>query len=241
MSFEEVTVQLASNNTPAVEKQLQTLLENPANINLESIDPIKLLLQSDHVQILQLTAQIVAELAKNAQNRNVLTSSEVLQLLLQLIQSECNNVVYQALRAVGNICFENESACSLIGEAGLQQILDLVKLNQNKKHDLVYAGWSVVVNLLNTSEALVKTALKVNILDVIDKVLLKRGEEDDSLVQQLLIVLNSVTDEFQEAHQQQVKTLCYEVITIMKTTTNLEIGALCLEFLFSQAESRKCF
>lgn len=236
MSLEEVAVHLTSNNTPAVEKQLQTLLENPSNVNLESTEVIKLLLQCSDTQISELAAQTVAELAKNTKNRNVLTTSDVIQLLIKQVQSNNSNVVYQTLRAIGNICFENESGCSLIGEGGLQQIIAKV---QSKNHDVVYAGWGVLVNLLTTSEALGKAALKLKILDVIEGVLSRSEEEDEAVVQQLLIVLNTVTEEIQEAQQQQLKRLCYQVIRIMKSTTNLEIGPLCLEFLFSQSESRK--
>lgn len=239
MSLEEVAVHLTSNNTPAVEKQLQTLLQNPSNVNLESTEVIKRLLQCSDTQILQLAAQIVAELAKNTKNRSVLSTSEVVQLLLKQIESNDSDVVYQTLRAIGNICFENESGCSLIGEGGLRHILDTIQNYQSKSHDVVYAGWGVMVNLLTTSEPLGKASIKLNVLDVIETVLTKSEEQDDAVVQQLLIVLNSVTEEIQETQQQQLKRLCYEVIRIMKATTNLEIGALCLEFLFSQSESRK--
>lgn len=240
MSFEEVAAHLTSNNTPAVEKQLQTLVKDASVINLENNDVIKKLLHSANSNILHLTAQVIAELAKNAKNRTIISHCDVFQPLLQQLQAESGEVVHQALRAIGNICFENETGCSIIGDAGLRTILETIKRFQTKKHqEVVNAGWGVVVNLLTTSEPLAKTSLRRNILDMLENALTKSDEFGDSVVQQALIILNTVTDEVEEAQQQQLKKICYEVIRIMKCTTNLEIGALCLEFLFSQAESRK--
>lgn len=242
MSLDEVAVHLSSNNTIAIEKQLHILLESPSNLILENADVIKLLLQCRNIKILQLTAQIVAELAKNPKYRNILTDTEVLQLLLKQVQAESSDIVYQTFRAIGNICFENGNACSLIGDEGLEQILNTVQFYQNRKEhvDVFLAGWGVLLNLVSTSEALTKAAFKLDILNIIESVLSRSEGDGDAVIQQLLIILNAVADEIQETQQQQLKKLCYEVIRIMKTTTNLEIGALCLEFLFSQSESRKC-
>lgn len=240
MNFQEIALHLTSNNISALENQLQKCIADPSNINLENTEVIKLLLQTNNDKVLQLSVQIVAELAKNTKNRNVLTSKEITYLLLKQLQPENSNFVYHTFRAIGNICFENENACSLIGEDYLQRILNTIKCYQSKnQHDVVYAGWGVMVNLLTTSEELLKLSLKQDVLDLIESALSKT-EIDDSIVQQLLVILNSVSDELQGTQQQHLKKLCYDVIKIMKTTTNLEIGALCLEFLFGQAESRNC-
>lgn len=240
MSFEEVAVHLSSNNIPCVEKQLQTLTKDTCDINEENIDVIKRLLRYSDARILQLTAQVVAEHAKCEKNRNVLTDADLIQCLLKQLHTENIDLEQQTLRAIGNICFENEKGCLMVGGGGLQQILEAIKSYQSKKQEnVICAGWGVLVNLLTTSEALVKASLRLNILDMIENALSHSEENNDSVIQQMLIVLNSVVDEIEETHQSQLKKLCYDVIKIMKTTSNLEIGALCLDFLFSQAESRK--
>lgn len=240
MSFEEIALHLSSNSISSVEKQLQTLIEIPIDINAENLAVLKQLFQSADVQILQLTAQAVAEHAKNEKSRKVLTNADITQLLLKQLHIDNSDVVHQTFRAIGNICFENESGSTMVGEGGLHQILEVIKRYQDDKNqDAVHTGWGVVFNLLTTSEALVKASLKLNILTMIEHVLSDKQESNDSLVQQLLAVLNSVVDEIEEMHHVQLKKLCYDVIRIMKTTANLEIGTFCLEFLFSQAESRE--
>lgn len=239
MSFEEVEALLTSNNISSAEKQLQTIIKGASDVNLTSVVVIKRLLQRADFKIVELTAHAIAELAKNESNRNVLSKPGVLQPLLKHLQTESPDVTHQALRAIGNICFENEDGCAIVGEEGLLQILSTVDAFQKRTQpEITSAGWGVLVNLLTTSDTSLKASLKLNILDVIENVV-KGEESEDAVLKQLLVVLNSVTDELGETHQQQLKRLCYAVIAVMKTTTNLEIGALCLEFLFSQAESCK--
>lgn len=239
MSFEEADALLSSNDFSLLEKELQNIVKDAGNIVLEQDTIIRRLLQcKQDAQVLQLTTQIIADLAKKEENRGLFTNKCIVEDLLTCIKS-CNSVVYQALRAIGNVCFENEKACAIVGEEGLQTILLTINTYQEKgQEEIVSAGLGVTANIVATSEKLAKVSLSLNVLDVVENVLTK-NEQNDAVTQQLLILLSSLTDEVTEVHQQQLKRLCYAVIKIMKTTENLEVGALCLEFLFSQAESRK--
>ena len=88
-----------------------------------------------------LAAEIVAELAKSDQCRASL--QHLLVPLTELLKSQnsfntATDVVYQALRAIGNICYENDDARNLFLEAGgIASLLETVAISHRTLDDPV--------------------------------------------------------------------------------------------------------
>lgn len=77
-----------------------------ANTNLEEVFLI-LLLAHKSKEIVSKTANAIAEIAKTDRGREKCTSKEVVQALINLLKEENVDILAQACRALGNICYEN--------------------------------------------------------------------------------------------------------------------------------------
>ncbi|XP_020299505.1 rap1 GTPase-GDP dissociation stimulator 1-B [Pseudomyrmex gracilis] len=93
-----------------------------ANTNLEEVFLI-LLLAHKSKRIVSKTANVIAEISKTDRGREKCTSKEVVRALTNLLKEENVDVLAQACRALGNICYENVSGNKLIADQGGAEII----------------------------------------------------------------------------------------------------------------------
>ncbi|GIZ01816.1 rap1 GTPase-GDP dissociation stimulator 1-B [Caerostris extrusa] len=117
--------------------------------------------------------------------------------LLELLSNNDSNVVLQVCRALGNICYENDTARSLIKEHnGVYRLVQLLR-NLLEKEDLPENMRTIasgcLLNLTDTYEEIQDQAIDAGILDVLLQYLLKFSSDED-VVTHCLLVLSCLAD-----------------------------------------------
>lgn len=83
-------------------------------------------------------------------------------------------MVFTTIRALGNICYENEEASELVDKVGIAGILTVLRGDSKRDNsNLTTKVSGLLVNLLNTHESLPKTALKEGVLPIVENLLQK--------------------------------------------------------------------
>lgn len=241
------------NLTKATEEKDETkIIDNlkvfPKETQLNNILLIQELLKFGNRDILKTTTELVAELAKLESNRKICTSEEIIKDLLNLLESNDPDITINSIRALGNICYENEAACSIIDKIGANKLLSILKEDcYRENNELTTKTAGLLLNLFNYSDNLIKSSLKNGILPIVEKLLLKYSQQfnkNESLLMFLVSIINSVEHFLDEQNIPFTKELCQLLIDIFKQSKIPEISIPCLEIFHSQCEQGKkiiCF
>lgn len=219
---------------------LKSILTHGTNIEISNSDVMKILLQVNRTEILKLSTEVIAEWAKIAINRKNMTNESIINGLMSLLDNNDVDVVFNSIRALGNICYENEEACDLVDKIGINNILMILK-NDDKRNDQILTTKvsGLLLNLISLHDGLSRTVLKNEIIPVLEKLLIKyfkTFEDNEMLLTFLLTVLNNLLDYFDEHNIIFSETLCQIVVDIFKKSTNPEISVICLEIFHGQSE-----
>lgn len=197
------------------------------------------LLRHKSKQIVAKTAKAIAEIAKTDRGREKCTSFELIQTLISLLKEENIDILTQTSRALGNICYENETGKNLVTEQdGLKVILALLKKgialgNVEGASFLRNVAAGVLLNFLVDQETLYRKALEEDMVPIICSILEEDGiNGDESAVQVLLTlgILNDVNIIFLD------EKLTRVLVDILTSDTSSELSEMCLEILHGQAE-----
>ncbi|KAJ8938448.1 hypothetical protein NQ314_011484 [Rhamnusium bicolor] len=219
---------------------LKIILAQGTDIEIRNSDVLKNLLKINKNEIIKLTTEVIAEWAKLESNRKILTNEEIINALLVLLENSDVDVIFNAIRALGNICYENEEACNIINKTGIKSVLAILKKDSEREDkSLTMKTAGLLVNLFSLHDGLPRTALKSKVVPLLEQLLIKYYkpfEENQILLTFLLSILSSLSDYFDEQNVPFTEGLCQVVIDIFKVSTNPEISVTCLEIFHGQSE-----
>lgn len=224
---------------------LHEALKEETNLELKDVTIINHLLNIDQKEILILTTKLIAEIAKN-ETRKILTEGKTIQSIVNLLKHDDSELTFNVIRAVGNICYENEEACSIIHKLGLEQLLKVLKDDCKRENNQITTKiLGLLMNLFTLHDELCRSALHSGIILIFDDLLLKYSflfkkdsEENKITITFLLSVLSLLSDYFNEQSIFK-ETSCKHIINIFKVSDYPEISVPCLEVFHSQSERGK--
>lgn len=237
-SFKNVIAYLNANNTTSLKCELSALITQE-NVILNSPEVIDALLNYNDNDIVLLTVKLTAECAKLESNRLLLTKPNIIRSLLKLFKGKTDEI-YQSVRALGNICYENEDGCNHVGEEGLKSVLNILRNCESYPETLNTGACGLLLNMLTCSQHLRTLSCKCDLLQLVEKLLLMNRKTDSAIVKHLLSILNVVNEEMEEIKDIYTVGLYSTVIDVMKATTDPEVNILCLEVFQSHYENSKC-
>ncbi|KAJ8950000.1 hypothetical protein NQ318_002411 [Aromia moschata] len=219
---------------------LKAILAQATDIEINSSDIVRSLLKTGKNEIIKLTTEVIAEWAKIESNRKVMTNEEIINALLLLLENTDLDIVFNSIRSLGNICYENEEACNIIDKIGIDSILMILKKDAERDDkSLTTKVAGLLVNLFTLHDGLPRTALKNEIIPVLEQLLLKYYkpfDENQILLTFLLSVLNHLSDYFDEQNIPFTEHFCQIIVDIFKISTIPEISVMCLEIFHTHSE-----
>ncbi|CAH3189879.1 unnamed protein product [Porites evermanni] len=129
------------------------------------LEAIQLLMQIDVPESKAKVLMLIAELAKAEESRVPCVEAGLIITILSLLESEDSNVVLQALRAIGNISYENEQAKSVLlenkGAEKIVKTLGVLEKSFDEKSDnrVELAACGSMLNVASDDEALADEAV----------------------------------------------------------------------------------
>lgn len=241
----ELSELIKTNDQLKIKNELTKILSENNVSNFKTFDVFEELFKYD-ITVQELTIQLIAELAKNEDNRKILTSAKIVDRLKEFLKKHDGNneLLIQTLRALGNLCFDNDEARKLINKDGLEVLLKVVenytKCHENNSKRIITISCGFLYNLLMSYDELQKVSLSYNILELIEIVLknnLKNFDDFESCYTQLLFILSSITEYLIDDWLS--KSLIHLLVEVLRISTNPEISALCLELLRMQSENSR--
>ncbi|KAK9882944.1 hypothetical protein WA026_023872 [Henosepilachna vigintioctopunctata] len=219
---------LNDNDTENVKRLLNSHEKN--NANLKDIQIIKILLKQKDSQIIYLTTESIAEWAKIENNRNILTEKETLELLLELLNSKENTL--NVVRALGNICYENENAAKLLS---LEKILTL--FYESTDITLLTKISGLLLNIFISNQDL-QSFDKNKLLGHISSNLNDNSGlsvDETCLYSYILQIVYTLLAEY-ENEIIFSKNIYENIITIFKNSNIPELELICLQILYNASE-----
>lgn len=149
------------------------------------------------VSVTEKLCEIIAELAKDDAARKLCSNSSIISPLVELISHKNEEIVIQSCRALGNICYENDSARGIVKDLRgvekivllLQKLLDLNEMPDNLR--TVASG--CLFNMTDTYEDTQDQALQAGIVDILLQYL-HRFHKNEEVATHCLVVLNCLAD-----------------------------------------------
>ncbi|KMQ91075.1 rap1 gtpase-gdp dissociation stimulator 1-b [Lasius niger] len=193
-------------------------------------------------QIVAKTAKAIAEIAKTEKGREKCTNVELVQALIDLLKRKDIDILTQASRALGNICYENENGKKLVQEQdGLRVILTVLKKSIALKNAegasfLRNVAAGSLLNFLVDQEALHEEALKEDIVPIICSILEEDGTSGGEAAVHALLTLSLLNDANIIFLDERLTRI---LIDVLVSDTSSELCEMCLELLHGQAEDEK--
>ncbi|XP_019760839.1 rap1 GTPase-GDP dissociation stimulator 1-B [Dendroctonus ponderosae] len=195
-------------------------------------------LGSQSVQIV--AAEATAELCKCLEIRRVFTNAELVNILMQYVKSDSPELTLEAVRALGNICYENEDACKLVEKEGIDSILTLLRDDSKREDDNITTKVSgLFATLINMNDNVPKAALDGGILTVVEHLLLKYKvsiAEHKTAIAFLLSIVDSLIDYIDDVEFVFTERLGKIVVDILKGSEVPRIYVLCLSIFHALSE-----
>ncbi|XP_067947570.1 rap1 GTPase-GDP dissociation stimulator 1-B-like [Watersipora subatra] len=142
-------------------------------------------------------AQLVAELAKSETARVTLHHDGFIALLVPVMNSDDRELSLQSIRALGNLCYEQDQCREqIVQEKGLAELSLVLQfcVNQHTSHlKLKTASAGFLHNLLNGNEVCIKAVLKTDILSLL-RDLLERNAKCDSITSFSYMTFSSIAE-----------------------------------------------
>lgn len=192
-------------------------------------------------QIVVKTTKAIAEIAKTEKGREKCTNVELVQALIDLLKNKDIDILTQASRALGNICYENENGKKLVREQdGLKVILTVLKesialKNAEGASFLRNVSAGSLLNFLIDQEALHEEALKEDIVPTICSILEEDGTSGGEAAMHALLTLSLLNDANIIFLDERLTRVLIDVLV----SDTSELCEMCLELLHGQAEDEK--
>ncbi|XP_059612875.1 GTPase-GDP dissociation stimulator vimar [Phlebotomus argentipes] len=192
-------------------------------------------------------AKCIADVAKIAGQRKRFTAKDTIELLLKFIREaekvEKIKLVTQACRALGNICYLNDDARSLIvelkGDDSLVKLLDVSVAEESAEYEqFVKVRCGVISNFLLGGEEFSKKAMDLGILSRLEATAdaaSQRKPLPEVLLQNTLQPLSILTENVPDLKFS--ASLNRSLVRILGASTHPDLGEMCLELLHYQAEN----
>ncbi|XP_066599974.1 GTPase-GDP dissociation stimulator vimar isoform X2 [Prorops nasuta] len=187
-------------------------------------------------------AKAVADISKIEEGRRQCTNETLIKELMSHMQNDNTQVLVQTCRALGNICYKNENAKSLIhNEGGLKTILNVLKIgivtgNLENGSSLRNVASGLLLNFLSCQDILKKEDLDDEILPLILKVLEIEGPTGGEAAMSAIIILELLKDVGVEFEDEKLTKI---LVSILASNVSSELSEACLEFLYSNVEKDK--
>lgn len=153
----------------AVEAIINALQENNEQFDEATIksilEAVVALLEINAPESKAKVLMLIAEIAKSEETRVPCVKAGLISAILSNLESDDPNVVLQALRAIGNISFDNELAKStLLENQGAEKIVKKLEVleksfNENSDNKLELAACGSMLNVASDDEALTEEAV----------------------------------------------------------------------------------
>lgn len=232
------------------------VLQKIQGINAQKLDDIdccssfiKLLTSSARTDDdLVILCKTIAEITKNNKQREHFTNETIVSELLSLLDKKQNlELVIQVSRALGNLCYENQQARTLIdkkkGNLKLFELLDVENVDERYPTEMwmlfIKTRCGLISNYLVGSEEIAAKAVQLKLVQKIQEILkgiVTRGEieQNESLLINILpplSILNELTEITFDVPMIRI------LIQILSKSKNPDLGEMCLELLQCQAEN----
>ncbi|XP_060522206.1 GTPase-GDP dissociation stimulator vimar [Cylas formicarius] len=224
---------IESRNDRELTKNLKWLLDQAGTLTLKDAGFVRTLLNYPAVQVRTAVSDVIAEYCKRSENRKLFTDREIVEKLTRFAETE-GELRVASVRALANICYENEEGCGLIDD-----IDAIFSLLQKARDDDPFATkvCGLLVNLLHGRDGLCEAALRAGVLPAIERLLAKYkdappGLQNELSVVLLLSVLNALAEYTDDTEHVFSDATIASVADIFKCSDSLETCVSCLE-LFS--------
>lgn len=142
-------------------------------------------------------AEILSELSKTEEARNLCSDISVVGPLMDLLTSEDSQTVVHACCALGTICYDNEVARGLVKEQqGVGKLIHLlqrlIKMN-DLSESLKNVASGLLLNLSDAYDEIQEHTIQAGIVDVLLQYL-ERFYNDEDIAINCLLVLNCLAD-----------------------------------------------
>ncbi|KAG7212796.1 hypothetical protein KM043_013054 [Ampulex compressa] len=197
------------------------------------------LLKHKSKQVVAKTAKAIAVIATCEGGRQKCTTMDLISILMNLLKEDDIDVLTQVSRALGNICYENESGKKLVTDKdGLKLILAVLKkaISLKNVEDTCFlrdvaAGF--LLNFLVDRPQIYKEVLEEGTVPIICSVLEIDGIMDSEAAMPALLILGILSDaNFTLLDERLVKIL----VNILESDISLELFEIALELLHGQAK-----
>lgn len=187
-------------------------------------------------------AQVVAEITKTEDARGPCVQAGLVSPLLRLLKDDHRvQCQIQAGRALGNICYENDSGRHMVdSENGVEILLQLLRSQLDQSADgaarLRLVGCGFLLNLANTQESIQEKALNLGVLDVLDDYL-KKHNSDDGICQMVLLTIGCLSDSALGQEKLCTCDLPVTIVRLLGSGVSSELQEACLDLLANLAEN----
>ncbi|XP_045463520.1 rap1 GTPase-GDP dissociation stimulator 1 [Harmonia axyridis] len=210
---------------------------NKKDIPLKSSTLIKTLLKYKHKEVILLITELIADWAKDANSRKILSEKEIIQLLLNLLESG-DDIVLNVVRALGNIFYENEDATKMLDKNDLDKILKMFYDLKPSDNILLLSKISGLLLNIFISNGKLKFVDKNQILNHITSILEKQSDiqnSDSTYNSYLLQIVYTLMVEYdnQIIYSEELHKI---IIDILKNSDIPDLELICLQILYNSSE-----
>lgn len=205
------------------------------------------LLSLDNVAVRVEVARCIAEVAKTETQRDKFTKEDVIRKLISFLSSDCENskldLNIQVCRALGNICYANDEARSVIkaigGDEKIFSLLDLdVETDEEDKDQFVRVRCGLISNYLLGTDDIAERAVELGVIGKIEKILARcvaDVDKHEDLLLNILPPLSILTEQISDLYfEPMLNKLIAEVLA---KCTNPDLAESCLALLHYEAQS----
>lgn len=167
-----------------------------ANGFVYTIKDLLKLTSSIKSETLAVLVQVIAEAAKTDVLRKLCTDTAIIEPLLGLVSCNNHDVVLQACRALGNICYDNDDGRDIVrSKQGMEKLLQLLQnlLQVDSVPDNLHTVVSGCLLNLTDMQEIQDQALQLGIIDLLLKYLQRFSDVED-VAMHCILVLNGIAD-----------------------------------------------
>ncbi|XP_077291236.1 visceral mesodermal armadillo-repeats [Arctopsyche grandis] len=229
---------------------LESIISEGAAYAHDVIDPLTLLLKRNDIDIQRMTAQAIAEICKCEKKRTSYAHADIIKPLLSFLNKPIDNsnaeLMKQACRGLGNVCFDSHVGRDLVlNSSGIQIVVDMLPKTlqcndprlTTQCHSVRLFTCKLLSILMFGGSDYIQPALDVDFMDKIHDVIqyeFTSPDGDDNRLNSALLVVSVVTEYNRSLVVKDEFTLM--IVDILKTIKNIDISEVCLEYLHYQAE-----
>lgn len=186
-------------------------------------------------------AQVLAEVAKTESVREPCVKSGIVLVLLKVLERQDDiESMTQACRALGNMCFDNDTGRSIVDDNnGIPTLLTLLQsLLSNTKSGadrLRTIACGFLLNLTNSNETLQQKAIEGDALELMSKYL-RQYHTDSGLCNMVLVTIASLTDSELCKEKLLSSSLCSNLVDLLATPHGTDQYESIFDILIALAE-----